>query len=125
METMTLGELTDERDQLRERKRQLNAGLKAVDAMLKENEQAMLDALDEQGVEATRVNGVSISISEQVVPTVENWDQVYDYIRQHDAFYLLQRRMNTGPYKELLDMGEELPGVTPFTKRSINMTKRA
>lgn len=124
METMTLGELAAERDRLREKKRDLNAQLKAVDDMLYANEMSMLDALDEQGVEATRVNGISVSISEQTMPSVEDWDQVYDFVREHDAFYLIQRRLAAGPYRELLQMGESLPGVEPFVKRSINMTKR-
>lgn len=124
MKTMTLGDLIEERDALREKKRALNAELKAIDGMLAENELAMIDALDEQGVEATRVSGVSVSISEQVVPSVEDWEAFEAFILENKALYLLQRRAAAGPYREMLQMEETVPGVVPFTKRSINMSKR-
>lgn len=124
METLSLGQLARERHALRETKRTLNAQLKSIDEQLTENEQLMLDALDEQGVEATRVDGISIAISEQIVPTVEDWDAFEAFILENKALYLLQRRAAAGAYRELLEMEQVVPGVVPFTKRSISMTVR-
>ncbi len=122
--TMTLGDLARERDALRESKRALAREEKEIKAALDENEEAVLALLDAQGVEATRVDGISISISEQVVPSVVDWDAYYAFIKENDAFYLLERRAAAGPYREMLAMETPPPGVEPFTKRSVNMSKR-
>lgn len=117
----TLGQLIEHREQLRDQKRALAAELKDVDADLYANEGAILDALDTAGLEHAKINGVSVSISEQQMPNVEDWDKLYKFIKDNDAFYMLQRRVSTGPYREMLTMGEEVPGVQPYTQRKVNM----
>lgn len=120
-----LDDLATERDALREQKRLLEAEIKNLDTQLAANEQAMIEIADELGLDRFAVGNLTFSISEQTVGNVEEWDEVYDYIRAHDAFYLLQRRLSNAAYKELLDSGGTLPGVVPFTKRSLNMRKTA
>mgnify|MGYP000627332380 CR=1 FL=1 len=119
--TMTLGDLAKERDALRESKRALKREEAALTEALDANEARILELLDAQNVEATRVNGISLSISEQTMPSVTDWDALYAWIKENDAFYLLQRRAAAGPYRELLQMEQEVPGVEPHIKRSINM----
>lgn len=121
----TLDDLAYARDDLRERKRALEAQIKELDDALAENEQAILAIAEEMGLNRFAVGKLSFSVSENVVGSVEDWDQVYGYIREHDAFYLLQRRLANAAFKELLDTGASLPGVSPFVKRSLNMRKSA
>jgi hypothetical protein len=118
---MTLGELISVREHLRDHKRTLNEELKNVDAQLYENESTLLDALDSAGLEHAKVDGVAVSISEQTMPNVENWDAFYAFIKENDAFYMLQRRVSTGPYREMLQMEQAVPGVEPYTQRKVNM----
>jgi hypothetical protein len=118
---MTLGELISVREHLRDHKRTLNEELKNVDAQLYENESTLLDALDSAGLEHAKVDGVAVSISEQTMPNVENWDAFYAFIKENDAFYMLQRRVSTGPYREMLQMEQVVPGVEPYTQRKVNM----
>lgn len=117
----TLGQLIEHREQLRDQKRALSAELKDIDALLDTNEGEVLGALDTAGLEHAKINGVSVSISEQTMPSVEDWDKLYGFIKDNDAFYMLQRRVSTGPYREMLTMGEEVPGVQPYTQRKVNM----
>lgn len=119
--TPTLGELIERREQLRDQKRALSAELKEIDAQLDANEGEVLGALDTAGLEHAKINGVSVSISEQTMPSVEDWDKLYAFIKDNDAFYMLQRRVSTGPFREMLTMGEELPGVAQYTQRKVNM----
>lgn len=119
----TLGELASERHALRDEKRKLNEQLKEVDAQLKDNELELLEALDAAGVEATKAAGISLSISEQVVPSVTDWDAFYGYIKANDAMYMLERRAASAAFREAHQAGLDVPGVEPFTKRSINMRK--
>ena len=122
---LTLADLANRRDALRERKRELEAEVKSIDKALAENELLIIERLDEMGVNKFAVGKLSFSISENTVGNVEDWDQVHAYIRDNNAFHLVQRRLANAAYKELLDMGEELPGVVPFNKRSLNFRKGA
>ena len=122
---LTLADLANDRDVLRERKRELEAEVKLLDQALAANELAIIERLDEMGVNKFAVGKLSFSISENTVGNVEDWDQVHAYIRDNNAFHLVQRRLANAAYKELLDMGEELPGVVPFNKRSLNFRKGA
>lgn len=120
---VTLADLANRRDALRDRKRELEAEAKVIDKELAENELLIIEKLDGMGVNKFAVGKLSFSISENLVGNVEDWDQVYAYIKGNDAFHLVQRRLANAAYKELLDMGDELPGVAPFTKRSLNFRK--
>ncbi|HBW09408.1 MAG: hypothetical protein JL55_18650 [Pseudomonas sp. BICA1-14] len=122
---LTLADLANDRDVLRERKRELEAEIKLLDQALAANELAIIERLDEMGVSRFAVGKLSFSISENTVGNVEDWDQVYDYIKANNAFHLVQRRLANAAYKELLDMGDSLPGVVPFNKRSLNFRKTA
>jgi hypothetical protein len=100
----------------------------AQDKELKEEFDALslevLEHLAETGSESARTEHASMSVSKQIVPNVMDWDKVYDYIREHDAFYLLRKQLNTGPYREQLELDGEIPGTEPFEKVSLNVRKR-
>lgn len=120
-----LDDLANERDALRETKRGIEQQLKELDALLATNEQAIIEVADELGLDRFAVGKLTFSISEQTVGNVEDWEAVYQFVRDNNAFYLLQRRLANAAYKEILDGGDSLPGVVPFTKRSLNMRKSA
>lgn len=120
---ITLADLANQRDVLRDRKRELEAEVKSIDKALAENELLIIEKLDGMGVNKFAVGKLSFSISENIVGNVEDWDQVYAYIKDNNAFHLVQRRLANAAYKEMLDGGDELPGVAPFTKRSLNFRK--
>ncbi|OQX35597.1 MAG: hypothetical protein B0D91_10630 [Oceanospirillales bacterium LUC14_002_19_P2] len=102
--------------------------LAAPDKELKEEFDTLslevLEHLAETGSESARTEHASMSVSKQIVPNVMDWDKVYDYIREHDAFYLLRKQLNTGPYREQLELDGEIPGTEPFEKVSLNVRKR-
>lgn len=120
-----LDNLATQRDVLREAKRTLETQVKELDAQLAANETDIIEIADEMGLDRFAVGKLTFSISNQVVGNVEDWDALHAYIRENNAFYLLQRRLSNAPYKEILDSGDSLAGVVPFTKRSLNMRKSA
>ena len=118
---MTLGDQIAHHEELRNEKRRLNERLKELDGDLRDSESQVLDALDTAGLEHAKIDGVSVSISEQTMPNVNDWDALYEFIKEHDAFYMLQRRVSTGPYREMLQMEQPVPGVEPYVQRKVNM----
>lgn len=117
----TLGELVTERNALKtaiseaaKREKQLQDELKALDAKI-------IHLMDTQGVTMTRVGRTTISMSEEVVPAVKDWEALYAFIHEHHAYHLLQRRAASAAWRELYESGTEIPGTEPFTQVKLNI----
>lgn len=117
---VTLADLAQARDNLRTQLKAVQDEEKRLKELMAENELAIIEQLDAQGVTRSGVGPYSMSISTSTVGNVVDWDQVYAYIHENEAFHLLQRRLANAAYAEMLEQGEVLPGVEPFEKRSLN-----
>ena len=79
--------------------------------------------LDAEGIKRSATATGSASLSEEIVPEVEDWDAIYDHILKTGDFALLQRRPSATAYRELLQLNQSIPGVRPRTVRRINFRK--
>ena len=120
---MKLDDKIDKMFKLRERKRELEAQVKAINAEIAECNDWLLQRYAEIGTTTARGSLASATLTETIVPNIEDWGLVQQYIMDNDALYLVHRRISAGPWKELMDTGEEIPGITPFTKRTISLRK--
>lgn len=100
------------------------AALEAKDKELREEfsmlEQVLLARADEQG--ATRIStsdGTAI-VSEEELPQVDDWDIFHGWIKDNDAFYMLQRRVASAAYREAIKSGQTIPGISTYVKRGLN-----
>lgn len=55
----------------------------------------------------------TFSLKEVIVPKVDDWRALHQFIRQSDKFELLQKRLGTEAYRELIEDGVVPPGTTP------------
>ena len=86
-------------------------------------EMELITRLDEQGMlKASTVTGTA-SITETVVPQVVDWEAVYEHIKETGDFYLLQKRPAAAAFRELQASGIEIPGMEPYTKKTISLRK--
>jgi len=122
---MKLDDTIDKLFLLRETKRGLEAQVKEVNAEIASLSDMLKSKLDEVGTITARGNYASATITETVIPTIEDWGQVQEYIMENDALYLVHRRILSGAWKELVDTGVTVPGIVPFTKRAISLRKRS
>lgn len=115
-----IDDLRKQRDKIREERNKLSE----LETAFKAAEEQILTELREQG--ATKLSGklATASVSESEVPSVEDWDDFYKFIRRNNAFYLLQRRPNAAPYRELMEQrrGKKIPGVNTVTTYRLNLT---
>ena len=74
--------------------------------------------MERQGLTQTGNDVCTISLKTEVVPTVENWDALWEHIFDTRQSELLQKRMSATAYRELLAMAQTVPGV-----RSTELTK--
>lgn len=120
---MTQGQLIDQLFELRERIRELDRQSQALKDEKQALEDTLLKELDAQGVQSVSGRKATASISENIVPSIEDWDSFHAFIRRNNAFYLLQRRANAAPYRELMEQrrGKKIPGATSVTLRTLNL----
>lgn len=121
--TKKLNDEIDKMYMLREQKRGLEAQIKEVNALIAEQNEWLIKKYDEVGTTTARGVLASATVTESIVPIIDDWGLVQQYIIDHDALYLVHRRISSGPWRELQDAGEHVPGITPFTKRAISLRK--
>ena len=120
---ISLGDMINQLYELREQKRAAKRELDRLNDEYRDLEQDIMAKLDEQGLDLGRGSVATVSISETVVPTVEDWDQVEQYILENEALYLYERRLTATAWRELMQSGETVPGTKPFTKRALSLRK--
>ena len=119
--TLTLGQAADKMWLLKDNKKALDAQIKAIEVQVKELETTIFGLLDAQDTRKAEGRVASISVGEAVVGTVENWDAFWPYIVKNKFFHLVQKRASDPGLRELWDMGKVIPGVQPFTKRTLSV----
>ena len=124
-QTNNLGTLIDKLYELREKKRLLEAEIRSINLHQAEIETELKMLMEDAGIQNTGINGVKVSLVTEIQPAVQDWDQVYEYIRESGDFHLLHRRFSAGPYREMLQMGQAVPGVEPTEITKISMRKVA
>ena len=125
----TIGALADELLSLDDQIKRLNSQVSELKKTKDETEQLLIKAMDGQGTtKATGSHGQSVTLNESIVPTVENWDEVYEYIRSgnnNDRFGLIQKRMSVTAYREETKiLSDNVPGTLPHTKRAISLRRK-
>ena len=120
---MSVNELINERADVKGRMDGLNKQLKELRAEQDYLDVLLLKKMDAEGVSRTANDAASVSINEDTVPDVTDWDALYEHVTSTQDFSLLQRRVSSTAYKELLKMGEQVPGLSPRSVRRVNFRK--
>lgn len=103
----------------------LNKRLKDLKEKKAKIETSLLNIMDDMGngMRSLSTDAGTVSIKELIVAKVDDWEKFYDYIKETGDFHLLERRPANVAFREMLEAEQEVPGVSPFTKRSISLTK--
>ena len=83
----------------------------------------VLGDMNKDGLESLKSNGLSLSVSKQVVVEVQDWEEYYKYIHRYKAYDLLQRRIGSRAVLDRLESGKKVPGVETKTIRKLNVRK--
>lgn len=89
------------------------AALKEQETVLKD---AIISKMKNEGLSAVGGAAGMVKLKFHDEPTGEDWPTIWEYIKQHDAFDLLHRRLTSEAVKARWEGGETIPGVG---KRSI------
>jgi hypothetical protein len=106
---------------LREKKRKHEEGIKELEKQMEVLQAELITQLQAEGISSSRGKTATVSISENVVPQVENWDEFYKYISRKKYFHLLERRPSVSGCRELFEKNGRIPGVVPHTRVTLNL----
>ena len=98
------------RDQKQDIKRQMELQVKELDEQLEEISKALLEICESNQAESIRTAHGTISRTVKTDYWTSDWDSMYRFIRDHDAFNLLHKRINQTSMKQFL---EENPDIHP------------
>lgn len=100
--------MRDARDAVR---REAEAKEKEIQEQMDVVEQQMLDACKSLGADSIRTPHGTIIRSVKSRYWTNDWDSMYQFIREHDAYGLLEKRLHQTHMKEFL---EENPNTFPI-----------
>tara|TARA_R100001460_G_scaffold44021_2_gene80480 strand:+ start:985 stop:1368 length:384 start_codon:yes stop_codon:yes gene_type:complete len=85
-----------------------------------ELEAGIIAQMKELGIDRAGNDMCTISTKVEVVPTVSDWDAVWQHIFDTRQTELLQKRMSATAFRELASMGQTIPGVSPTELDRLN-----
>lgn len=117
---MTLGQLIDQLDTVRERKRKLSEQIKTLEGEYSVLEEQVKERLLAEGMDKATGKKATASLTQEVVATVKDWDALCAYVKKSGHFHLLQRRVSNPAFRELAAK-KPVPGLEPFVKTNLNL----
>ena len=107
--TMTLGDLADlyrdewdQQEQANEIAREHGRRRDAIKAEI-------IRRMEDDGLETFKTERISLSLKEEFVPRVTDWEAVQKWIADNGRWEFMRKQLNTGPFKEMIERGEPLP----------------
>lgn len=124
---MELSEIAHKIDLLYEKRAARIAADKAAADLKKEEtklSEEVLQMMREHDLSALGGNRCTVKVRVERKPTVADWTALYEYIKEHDAFDLLHKRLTEGAVKLRAEDDVQVPGVGWFEKESLTYSDK-
>lgn len=114
MEAKELSQLALEFDAADQARLTLQRELKKLEEKATELKVKLIIELERTGVPAIGCETATFTIVRKEVPICEDWNKLYEYVKEHSAFDLLQRRLSNEAIEARWADDRVVPGVTKF-----------
>jgi ABC-type uncharacterized transport system ATPase subunit len=121
----TIGKMIDDLWTLREQKRVKDAEVKEIEGKIAAAELVIMEKLDAEDTITGKGKSASVSITEVTSFNITDFDLFAKYVAKTKYFHLFQRRVSELAVREIFEKKGAVPGLTPFTKRKINLRSLA
>ena len=115
---------------MRDKRHELKAAWEAEDRAIKEQQERLelflLQDMRNMGVESLRTSAGTIFQSETMVPTGSDWTAFYAWVKKHNAFDFIFKRIKADAVKDYMEQhnGEVPPGVSVYTKLGVTVRRK-
>jgi hypothetical protein len=127
MTTESVGSLINSMYRVREKIRKLSSEEKTLKEKYTNLEQRLIAVLDTQKSLEGKTKYATATIKESTLPSVEDWDEFFKFLRRTNNLHMLYRRVNPSAFREYVDnsRGHKLPpGTATYVKREISLRNR-
>ena len=115
-----LNDLLAEYGTVRDGIKDLQAQEKELNTLKRELEGQIAIRMTEEGLDKISNGGRTVSLKNEIVPNVEDWDALQQHVAETGEFELLHRRVSATAYREKVSLGADVPGVTNRELTRIN-----
>ena len=114
------------RDARAEAKRVWEEQDRELGAKMETIETYMLDVMNKGGIEKFSTGAGTAYRTEKLTPGASDWAAFYAWVREHDAFDFLFKRISGTAVKDYMDQhdGEVPPGVTVYTRYGVAIRRK-
>lgn len=126
---MDIDEMVDVYQRIHEARRELKRKFDEEDRELKTDEEAiklaLLGFMQKSGLKSVKTNHGTAYQQEEVIPTGSDWHAFYDWVREHNAFDALERRIKKTFIKEFMENNEGAvpPGVSVLRELTVRIRR--
>ena len=102
------------------------AGQKEVDRVKAEEElwsEHIINNFNKADLKGAKGNVATAAIKTSTVYNIADWGLYTKWVHENGAYDCLQKRLSSTAVAARFDNGEEIPGVEPFAKISLSLTK--
>jgi len=96
-------------------------------AVVKQTEEdlkgVIISKMREQEMKAVGATNGLVKLQESEEPVAENWNELWQYIKENDAWELLHKRITTTAVRERWNDGIAVPGVGKSTVYKLSVSK--
>ena len=123
MELMILSKLVDEYTVTRQNRLDADKHARTLKAKETELKDQLLGELITN--EVGSVGGSTHTVKRQTKkkPQVAEWPEFYEFMLKEEATQLLQRRLNEGAVKEMVEDGVHIPGIEYYEVNDLSVSK--
>ncbi len=118
-----LGVLVDEFKVIEEERRKADKVAEALKVDETKVKAAIVAALKKNEVTVGGGLLYKVEMTQEDQPTVKDWPKFYAYIRENNAFEMLERRPGKAAIKERWEDGVNVPGIEKFPVDKLSITK--
>ena len=120
-EGFEIGTLIDAIQAARVRKALLEKEAEKYATDIRNLEFVIIKTLGDLKLERATHNGVTVTPKQETFPHVEDWARFQAYILETGYLHLLEKRPTVLAYREMLELGRQVPGVVPFVKTKLSV----
>ena len=115
-----LNDLLAEYGTVRDGIKDLQAQEKELNTLKRELESQIAIRMTEEGLDKISNGGRTISLKNEIVPDVQDWDALQQHVAETGEFEPLHRRVSATAYREKVALGTSVPGVADRELTRIN-----
>lgn len=115
------GPLVAQLDELRLKKAEFNAKIREIEKEYDELSQPLIDFLQQNGLNTIAPDEASATISEETYWNIEDDEAFQKWVYDTQSLFALQRRLSNAAINDLVNAGEEVPGLKAYTKTKLSI----